>query len=427
MRAAELDGYPPFHRPNDPLIPFECASAAQSPAQPQSSALVSLTPGPGTIVSPGQQIDLGLAITGGNPVDGAILTLNGDLLVAYGPGPFTFSYKVPANRAGLIAIDAGTFGPGPENYGASTSLLAQRGDAPTTIQASPGILNLGAIGQQARVVVTGSFADGSLVNLSSPGAGTVYSLSSGGTAVAMVGVDGLVEARGAGQDVVLVSNGALQTSVRVRVSITNRPPALSPLGNLSLRAGTALEVPLQATDPDGQTLSLAGAGLPPWAAVIDQGGGLGVLRLQPGVDDAGAYSLLVTATDNGSPAMTAGNPLLVTVTPPCLASIPGVPDLSVDRSTLSWASLPDADSYDVVRGDLAAFFISGDFYQTVQACLASHTTGTSVAEAVDPGPGEGFYYIVRGTNCAGTGTWDEGGPGQYDTRNYLNGSPAACP
>jgi len=427
MPVGDLAGYPAFRRPSDPELPEQCLISPESPIRPRSSALVSLTPAAGTVVTPGQQLALSLTIAGGNPVDGAVLFANGDMLVADGPGPFTFAYTVPVDRAGSIAINAGTFGPGPENYGASTSLLVQRGDAPTAFRASPGIIDFGVVGQQGRAIVTGSFADGSVIDLSSPSAGTVYALMSGGTGVASLGADGLIEARGAGQDVVLISNGALQTSVRVRVTITNRPPALTAPGNPTLRAGSVLDLPLQAADPDGQALALSGAGLPGWAAVIDQGGGRGVLRLQPGSSDAGTYSLLVTATDNGTPPMSAGSQVLVTVTPPCLSSIPGVPNLSVDRSALTWSALPGVDTYDVVRGDLAAFWITGDFYATIQACVASRTTATSLPEANDPGPGEAFYYIVRGSNCAGSGTWDGGGPGQYDSRDYLNSSPAACP
>ncbi len=71
--------------------------------------------------------------------------------------------------------------------------------------------------------------------------------------------------------------------------------------------------------------------------------------------------------------------------------------------TINWSS---AASVDAIRGSLtgtplapATFALKGhsSFSNTVNLCLATNSASTTtLADATDPGPGNGFYYLVRG-------------------------------
>lgn len=96
---------------------------------------------------------------------------------------------------------------------------------------------------------------------------------------------------------------------------------------------------------------------------------------------------------------------------------------------LDWMAEPLATAYDVVYGDVQALLdTGGDFTTAVLGCLAEDLTGTSVE--INPGPtgGQAFFFLVRGGNCIGPGTWNEVNPGPTgaDRDPGINASPAAC-
>ena len=100
----------------------------------------------------------------------------------------------------------------------------------------------------------------------------------------------------------------------------------------------------------------------------------------------------------------------------------GSPDLAVDKSgtdaELTWGSIAGATGYDVVKGDLGTLRGSGgDFSLATDACLSSHRTTTSMTHSATPTPGEGIWYLVRGENCGGKGSYDSGGAGQVGLRD----------
>jgi len=93
---------------------------------------------------------------------------------------------------------------------------------------------------------------------------------------------------------------------------------------------------------------------------------------------------------------------------------------------ISWPADPLVDSYDVVYGDLGALHGGAGFTSAVLGCLAENQTGTSLATGLVPLPGRTFFFLVRGNNCAGPGTWDEGS-GQGASRDpQINASAASC-
>jgi len=92
---------------------------------------------------------------------------------------------------------------------------------------------------------------------------------------------------------------------KLTVNNVNRPPLITPLSpQISVNEGVVSEIPLSATDPDGDQIKLSGKNLPAFAMVIDNGNGTGRLRLTPGRNDSGDYpNIVVSATDNGVPLL----------------------------------------------------------------------------------------------------------------------------
>ena len=84
----------------------------------------------------------------------------------------------------------------------------------------------------------------------------------------------------------------------------NRQPVLSVTANPMLNEGDTLVIPVTATDPDGDILTLSAAQLPAFASFVDSVNGHGVLTLQPGFFDAGEYpDVRIEAVDNGTPQL----------------------------------------------------------------------------------------------------------------------------
>jgi hypothetical protein len=119
---------------------------------------------------------------------------------------------------------------------------------------------------------------------------------------------------------------------------------------------------------------------------------------------------------------------------PCSSLPPaGSPRLTLSRSgvtaTLSWTALAGATRYDLVRGGLSPLRASGgNFTTATDACLADNTSLTSAADPSLSSPGDGPWYLVRGLNCGGNGTYDSGAASQAGSRDAeVNASSHACP
>jgi hypothetical protein len=90
---------------------------------------------------------------------------------------------------------------------------------------------------------------------------------------------------------------------------------------------------------------------------------------------------------------------------------------SADRATYGWSAAPGASGYDVVRGSLAALGVgpgAGD-----EVCFEA-TSAPAISDDTVPPDGEGFWYLMRGANTCG--------PGTYGTRH--DGTPrttSTCP
>ena len=96
---------------------------------------------------------------------------------------------------------------------------------------------------------------------------------------------------------------------------TNRPPVLAAIGNKTVAAGATLSVNVSATDPDNHAILLAASNLPSFASFIDKGNGQGTLTLAPPSNASGTFNgVTITATDNGSPALSDSETFSITVT-----------------------------------------------------------------------------------------------------------------
>ncbi len=300
----------PFHRTGDPTDPYPCSTftpfnsshdiKAMS-TEDLSAATITLSPAPGSLVHPGELLNIELSIANENPVEGVLFITGDRVHLIEGAGPFAFSYEVPKDRCGEINIYADTFGPGPENYSTSTWVSVQPDSDLSSLEAFPSKIPYDQVGQLFQIQVKGYFADGTSMDLTDSGAGTSYSTLSGNDNVISVSPDGLVESQGTGEDTVLISNSGQLTQVTVNVTITNLPPVLDPLTDVTMIEGGTLDLALTATDPDGDEIELSGFNLPAFVTVFDFGGGSGQLQLRPSTADIGTFSFGIVATDNGSP------------------------------------------------------------------------------------------------------------------------------
>jgi hypothetical protein len=102
--------------------------------------------------------------------------------------------------------------------------------------------------------------------------------------------------------------------ITITVGETNRPPVLSPIGNRSAVVGTQMQIALSASDPDGDPLALACAGLPSDALFTDLGDGTGTIDWSPST--AGSSLVTCTVEDDDVPPLTAGELFTMTATDP---------------------------------------------------------------------------------------------------------------
>ena len=100
------------------------------------------------------------------------------------------------------------------------------------------------------------------------------------------------------------------------------------------------------------------------------------------------------------------------IVPACMTS-GEVPDAvwTSDGSTLTWSPAPGASAYDVMYGSLSD--VSAIGASANEACLVNDDPGTEIADTTaPPPPGEGWYFLVRGSASCGPGTYGRASSGQ---------------
>jgi hypothetical protein len=226
-------------------------------------------------------------------------------------------------------------------------------------------------------------------------------------------------------------------AIRPDPRIGDAPPEvtlLSPSSGATLAAGSVVAVTWDATDDEelrsfdvhasydgGRTWHVVVADLPADARAFPW--------ILPDGSETPDARVRVVARDlrfqNTSDC--AGTP--VTISGPCLTTPPpaAILSLRVTRTLLAWTSDADASGYDVLRGDLALLHSSrGSFALATSACLANDVTASQMSWTDTPGAG--LWFLVRGTDCAASASYDSGGAAQLLSRDAgIAASAAACP
>lgn len=286
--------------------------AAWGPAA--GAAKVELLPPAGTIVRIGEAVEVRFSVEGAEGVEGAVLRVGAHVERIEGTGPFVYVY-VPSGFAGVVAIEAETFGAAGEMRRASSSLLVKPSQPFTRIHGENPLFEL-TVGERKPLRVFGVAADATETEITGADAGTTYRVQSGGSNVISIGGDGMVEARGAGSELIVFRNGDLSAAVRAAVTAVNHPPKIADLKPVTAIAGDYAEAHVQATDPDGDVVVLSSANLPEWTRLTNVGGGHAVIELRPKAADVGTHVIRLLAVDDGQPRMSDTAELTVVVKAP---------------------------------------------------------------------------------------------------------------
>jgi pimeloyl-ACP methyl ester carboxylesterase len=287
-----------------------------------ASGVPTVSPAPGTVVRPGEAIQIVFSV----PVasTSAAISVGGNLTKVTGSaGSFSTTYELPSDAIGRIAISAMTLDLGEGNLSASTYVVALPSTPPAGLAPSPGSVDFAVPGQTTALTVLGTYGDGATADLTPSASGTTYSTLSGTNSVITVSAEGVVQAVANGQDTVVIQNGGQTASVTATVNITNQPPTLAALADASVVAGQTLDIPLTASDPDGNTVLLSGTGLPSFVTLVDNHNGTGVLSVHPSATDVGTYRIFISVVDDGNPALGLSRSLQLTVFTAILGDLNG--------------------------------------------------------------------------------------------------------
>ncbi len=94
---------------------------------------------------------------------------------------------------------------------------------------------------------------------------------------------------------------------------TNSAPVLASISNPTVTAGDSQSILVTATDPNGDDIALSVTNLPTYASFTDNGNGTGTLVISPEISDIGSLAITVTATDDGTPALSDSQLVTITV------------------------------------------------------------------------------------------------------------------
>jgi hypothetical protein len=72
-------------------------------------------------------------------------------------------------------------------------------------------------------------------------------------------------------------------------------------------------------------------------------------------------------------------------------------------ASFQWAPVSGSLVYDVLRGQVGAFPVGSS--PATETCLANNIAGTTTSDGGSPPSGAGFWYLVRGENACGAGSW----------------------
>ncbi len=111
---------------------------------------------------------------------------------------------------------------------------------------------------------------------------------------------------------------AMATKFWMDVSSPNNAPLLNPIADHTMDEDTTLNVPVTASDPDMDNITLSINNLPAFGSFADNGDGTGTISFAPMAGDSGVYqNIEIIATDDGIPPLSDSTTFTLTVLKPC--------------------------------------------------------------------------------------------------------------
>jgi hypothetical protein len=184
--------------------------ASVSVARAQQVAITS--PASGSVYSPGSTINVTANVTGGSVLAVKIAAQDIGTAPFQVTAPYSFSFVVPAGivgprnvfAAGLIADETAVFSP-------VITVDIEPGTAPTSISFQQPLVAFGYVGEQQRIGVTATFADGSTLDVSKS---TQLSFTSGNTSLVSVDTTGLITGLAPGNTTVTATFGTATATLQ---------------------------------------------------------------------------------------------------------------------------------------------------------------------------------------------------------------------
>jgi hypothetical protein len=78
------------------------------------------------------------------------------------------------------------------------------------------------------------------------------------------------------------------------------------------------------------------------------------------------------------------------------------------ETALSWTDLPGSSAFDLLHGDVTTLRTAVDAFEaSTIGCVSERRSMLSATFADEPTPGQGYWFLVRGANCGGNGSYDD--------------------
>ena len=203
MTANQLHG---IRRLSILLLLFGCVSGARA----QQVTITS--PSSGSVYSPGSTINVTATVTGGSVLAVKIAAQDIGTAPFQATAPYSFSFAVPSGivgprnvfAAGLIADETAVFSP-------MITVDIEPGAAPTSISFQQPLVTFGYAGEQQKVGVTATFADGSTLDVSKS---TQLTFTSDDATLVSVDATGLMTGLGPGNTTVTAAFGTATATLQ---------------------------------------------------------------------------------------------------------------------------------------------------------------------------------------------------------------------
>jgi hypothetical protein len=287
-----------------------------------SSDAFVLYPSPGTMVHPGDTVNIKLVVpegysSSGNGDNPVFFSSSGDLQEVHSAtGSYSLSWVVP-DRLGKLEILASPV----YSNTVKTYVISEPKSKLVSIDVIPYEKTLNTMNDFITFGVTGKYADGKTYDISGTDTGTSYSAEGAENVVLQKPgyEDGYFVPVQNGSGIIFVRNSGIWAGVPVIVDITNHAPQYLPTATTTVRRGETKEWKVKAfTDPDGDALetSLASVQSSPCFTpvqcskttdfmgtlnVVDNGNGEVTITMTPAPEDYGIYSIVLKTQDDGDP------------------------------------------------------------------------------------------------------------------------------